>query len=405
MSLAEAGAANTGEVLRVATQIEPNDFESVYKAFYYMAEHIHSIAESIDPKKDPFGARSAYFRASTYYRGADFFDKHNQSDPRIASLWKQQLDSFNKAIALLKPAGERFTVKAHSETIGDFESIGVFYKASDCDDRTPTLLVGGGYDSSQEESYHAICKEVLSRGINCVTYEGPGQPTVRRDQNIGFIPDWWSAVTPIVDYLAERPDVDMKRLALAGLSFGGTLAPVAASHEHRFSAVAAIDGLNSITDVILEQLPTSLQTLYNTSNVEEFDEVMTAISANASSPSSIRWLIDQGLWNFNTKSPFDWFSRMSEIRMNKSLVATIPMPVFVGKGEDDTMTRQQPQIAYHLLTTERPNGKELTYFHEFNTSLGAGEHCSVGAEAQLWQVTMDWLSGIWGNWSYTTNAN
>jgi dienelactone hydrolase len=116
-------------------------------------------------------------------------------------------------------------------------SIGIFYKASDRNKRTPTILIGNGYDGSQEELYHSACIEVLKRGINCVTYEGPGQPTVRREQKIGFIPDWWTVASPVVDYLETRPDVDMTRLALAGISFGGQLVPLAASHDKRYSAL------------------------------------------------------------------------------------------------------------------------------------------------------------------------
>ena len=82
--------------------------------------------------------------------------------------------------------------------------------------------------------------------------------------------------------------------------------------------------------------------------------------------------------------------------MSKEVVNSLPMPVFVGKGQDDTLTRHQPEVAYKMLTTERPNGKELTYYHEFKTDLGAGEHCSLGAELQLAQVTLDWLSDVWG---------
>jgi dienelactone hydrolase len=37
----------------------------------------------------------------------------------------------------------------------------------------------------------------------------------------------------VVDYLLSRPDVDPERIALIGLSFGGYLAPRAATAEHR----------------------------------------------------------------------------------------------------------------------------------------------------------------------------
>lgn len=56
-----------------------------------------------------------------------------------------------------------------------------------------------------------------------------------------------------------------------------------------------------------------------------------------------------------------------------------------------------------FLGTERPNGKQLTHFHEFQTSLGAGEHCAIGAESHQNQVTLEWLSGIWGGLAFENN--
>ncbi|KAK4893461.1 hypothetical protein LTR27_008143 [Elasticomyces elasticus] len=107
IGLSNWGGANTGEVLRIATQVVPNDFESVYEAYYYMAEQLFSVAESVDTTKDPVSAREAYYHAAT----------------------DQQLDSFNKANAFLDIPRERFTVKAHSYTIGGHEAIGIFYAA------------------------------------------------------------------------------------------------------------------------------------------------------------------------------------------------------------------------------------------------------------------------------------
>jgi hypothetical protein len=141
----------------------------------------------------------------------------------------------------------------------------------------------------------------------------------------------------VVDYLATRPDVDMSKLALAGISFGGTLAPIAASHDHRYSAVIALDGLVSLQDAVIAQAP-PLETFYNSTNATIFDEYMNTIRRNTSYPSSIRWLIDQGLFSFNTESPYDWWGQVGNITMSPEIVANLSMPVFVGKGEDDTDT-------------------------------------------------------------------
>jgi pimeloyl-ACP methyl ester carboxylesterase len=401
MALANNGGSSVGEVLRIATQIVPTNFESVYNAFYYMAEQIHSIAESVNVTVDPVAAREAYFRAASYYRGADFFIHGNQSDPRIYSLWDQQLASFNNAIALLRPVpGERFTVKAANSSVGPYEIPGIFFKASTSNALTPTIMVGNGYDGSQEESYHMACVEILKRGVNCVTYEGPGQPTVRRNQNLGFIPDWENAASPVVDYLSKRPDVDMSKLALVGISFGGTLAPRAASHDNRYSAVVSLDGLYSLQEALEEQLPPQITEYFNPQNATLFDEIMNSIRLNSSYPTDLRWIIDQGLFAFNTTSPYDWFARLGNFTMGPDIVKNLPMPVFVAKGQDDNSTLQEPEEAYQLLTTDRPNGKNLTTYHVFTTALGAGEHCSLGAESQVWQVVMDWLSDVWGGVKY-----
>jgi pimeloyl-ACP methyl ester carboxylesterase len=336
LSLANNEGANTGEILRIATQISPGNEESTYSAFYPVAQAIYELAESIDPLVDPVGARENYFHAATYYRGAGFLLIGNQSDPRLVSLWSQQIASFDKAIALLKPVpGERFTVKATDSSIGPYDIPGYFFKAdADGCKKLPTFVVVNGYDGSQQESYHSQCAEVLRRGMNCVTYEGPGQPSPRRFQNIGFIPDWWTATSPVMDFLLTRRDVDTTRIVLMGESFGGTLAPRAASKDSRFSAVIALDGLVSLQQALMTQFPAALTSLYNNSLVQEFDEVVNSLTTNNSLPINIRWIFQQGLYAFDTTSPFEWFKRLGEIVLTPVIVAGLgSRPVYVAKGQ------------------------------------------------------------------------
>lgn len=139
LALSNNDGAATGEVLRIASQIKPGDFESFYGAFYYMAEQIYAIAESVNTTRDPVSAREAFFRAASYYRAADFFLHGNLSDPRIYSLWNQALNSFDHAIALLDIPAERVTLKAHG-SIGNFEVPAIFYKAAPCNTKRPTVV-------------------------------------------------------------------------------------------------------------------------------------------------------------------------------------------------------------------------------------------------------------------------
>ncbi|KAF7560635.1 hypothetical protein G7046_g3499 [Stylonectria norvegica] len=400
LSLANNFGANTGEVLRAASQIIPGDYESWYREFFYLANSIHEIAEGINATRNPVSAREAYFRSATYYREADFFLHGNISDPRIYSLWNSALADFDSAIALLPVPGVRVNITAEN---GNFTVPIIYYGAEDSrpfgpghggkegrhgkKEKLPTIIAGTGYDGAQEELYHQMGRAAVDRGWNFITYEGPGQPTVRRQQNLGFIPNWWDVVTPVVDYLETRDDVDMDRIALYGVSFGGTLAPIAASREHRLAAVLAIDGIISLGKAIKAELPAQLLAIFDAGNATEFDEVMIAIERNASMPTSLRWAIAQSTFAFDTASPFDWLTRLGDYVADKPVLDNITAPVFVGAASADTTAPGQAEEMAAIL------GEKATYM-QWKKELGAGEHCSLGAEAQLVQVTLDWLYSV-----------
>ncbi|KAI1101256.1 alpha/beta-hydrolase [Jackrogersella minutella] len=384
LSWSNGGGSATGEVMRAAGQIPGGDYDAFYKEFKFLADSLHNTAESINATRFPVSAREAYFRASAYYRASNFYLTANQTDPRLFSIWKTALADFDKAASLSEARGERLTIKGPG-----FDIPVIFWttpKAA-AGAVVPTVLVGSGYDAAQEDSYHAIGREILDRGWNFVTYEGPGQPTVRRQQNLGFIPNWWDVVTPVVDYLETRPEVDKKRIALTGMSFGGILAPLAASREHRFAAVLAIDGLQNLQTIALTQFPSTLAQIFASGNHTAFDAYMSLVRVSSQAPTLLKWFIGQGLWSFNTESPYDWFSRLGAINLTASALDNITSPVFVGKGQDDQTAGGQETTVAGLL------GKKA-YFHEFQTALGAGEHCQMGAEPQLAQVSMDWLSEV-----------
>ncbi|KAH7131248.1 Alpha/Beta hydrolase protein [Dactylonectria macrodidyma] len=378
-SLANEGGAATGEVLRAAAEIEPGNFESWYHEFNFLANKIHAMAVKAEARNALVSAREAYFRSSSYYRGADFFLHGNISDPRIDILWKNQLRDFNKAVALLHRPAKQIELQANG-----FKVPAYFYPADPSlprqkpasGKRLPTVIVGTGYDGSQQALYHSNCRGIVERGWNCITYEGPGQPTVRRQQNLGFIPEWWEVVTPVVDYLHTRDDVDVDRIALIGLSFGGTLAPLVATHEHRLAAVLAVDGMLSIQAAFKKEFPTAMIELYTSGNETGFNGYVEAVLSMPDIPTNFRWVIEQGMYAWNTTNPYKWFDETGKFFLDAAKLAKIKCPVFVASGEDDHLTPGQPEEMARLL------GDKATYFL-FKTDVGAGEHCALGAEQQL----------------------
>ncbi|KAH8681941.1 Alpha/Beta hydrolase protein [Xylariales sp. PMI_506] len=390
LALSNGGGANTGEILRAASQIVPGDFESWYSEFKFLADSLHAKATAINSSRFPVSAREAYFRSASYYRAADFFLHGNQSDPRITTLWDSALADFDAATSLLPIPATRYNLTADG-----FEVPIIFFPAQKCSGsghntttKIPTVIVGTGYDGSQEALYHSLGRSILDRGWNYVSYEGPGQPTVRRQQNIGFIENWWDVVTPVVDYLETRGDVDVSRIGLIGESFGGTLAPRAASREHRVSAVAAIDGVTNLQAAITAQLPDALNALFASGNASAYDAVMLGLMNSPSTPTQLRWGIAQGTWSFNTTSPFEWLTRLAQITAEPDTLANITVPTFVGEGGNDSISPGQAAIMFEALG-------DLGTYNLWKTELGAGEHCQLGAESQLAQVTLDWFGDVW----------
>lgn len=372
--------SDIGEVLVAANKIQSGNMESFHDAFYTIATQVHNSSTSIDAAKNPISARNAFFRASSYFRSADFYLHGNWTDSRIYSLWDQQLAAFNSAIALLPVPGQRVVLNTSG-----FEIPTVFYGTGIPGPR-PTIIMCNGYDGSQEEMYHYIGKAVLERGWNVITYEGPGQPTVRRDQNLGFIPQWERVLTPVVDYALTRPEVNPSAIGSLGLSFGGWLAPRAAAFEHRIAATMAIDGIYDFGPFITSQFGPELEALFNAGDAATLNSIIDGVVQSPSTKTNIRWGIQQGLWSFNCKTPFEWLTAIQSYTL-EGLTQNVTTPIFIGDSQNDLFfPGQAKKLADHL--------GDLATYHLFTNAEGAGEHCSTGASVLQSQVILDWFQGI-----------
>lgn len=377
LSLASYDGADTGDVLSAANIIQPMNMTSYSDTFYQLAVARQAEASAANSK---ISAQSLNFAAASYYRRADFYLHSNWSDPLINTYWDNQTTCFNEAIATLNVPGQRVTIPADG-----FDTIGIFYGHGDANIRRPTLLVGTGYDGSQEDLLHGYGFEALKRGWNVMTYEGPGQPTVRRTQGLGFRPDWEKVVSPAVDYLVNnRTDVDVDKLALMGVSLGGYLAARAAAFEPRFKALVLDGGVWSFFDGLTNYLPPQLMDIFYAGNQTEFDDILNEVVVNnVTAPTEVRWGIQQGLWSFNTHSPYELI-KMTEAYAVANITQLIKIPTFVAQSSDDTSFPGQGTKVANAIGP-------LAYLHNFTGP--AAYHCQAGAYWQANQVYFNWLEG------------
>ena len=237
------GGSDINECFATASRIRAGDYESWYQEWSRTAARIHQIAEQCLARGHTVSAREAFLRASNYYRCAEFF-MHMQigvTDPRTLDTYQKSLACFRQASLLFPFPCEQLRIPYAGASLP-----GYFFQVDHSAAPRPTLLVHGGYDSTGEEQYYETVPDALERGYNCLVFEGPGQGSAIRCQNLPFRPDWENVVTPVVDYALSRVEIDPQRIVLVGKSLGGLLAPRAAAFEHRLAACIAVDGVYAL---------------------------------------------------------------------------------------------------------------------------------------------------------------
>ena len=112
------------------------------------------------------------------------------------------------------------------------------------------------------------------RGYHWMTFDGPGQQYALYEQGIPFRHDWEAALTPVIDTMLERDDVDRKRIAVIGVSQAGFWVPRALAFEHRLAAGVADGGAVDVSRPWLAPLPTELRRAARCGQKDAFDEQM-----------------------------------------------------------------------------------------------------------------------------------
>ena len=103
----------------------------------------------------------------------------------------------------------------------------------------PCVIVLPGMDVTKEFHREPIDHTFTSRGMHAIVIDGPGQGT----SNIRKIrindDNYEQAVSAVIDWLVDRPEVDSTKIALHGQSMGSHWAVRAAAYDHRIKATAA----------------------------------------------------------------------------------------------------------------------------------------------------------------------
>ncbi len=368
------GGSGINECFATAAHIEEGDCESWYQEWNRTAVHIHQIAEQCLAKGHSVSAREAFLRASNYYRCAEFF-MHMQigiSDPCALETYNKSVACFSQAMELLPFPCEKVKIPYEGTNLP-----GYFYRVDRSATPRPSLLVHGSYDSTGEEQYYETVPDALERGYNFLVFEGPGQGSVIRCQNLPFRPDWEKVVTPVMDYALSRLEIDPKRIILVGKSLGGLLAPRAAAFDHRLAACITVDGLYSL-------IPSQYGQLIRNAGLSFSEEQMNAfLEQEMQKDGNVHWAISQGMWTLPASSLADVAWKMGQYNLDR-VAGQITCPTLVCDAEEDHAFAGQPRMLYDELRCRK------TYLL-FTAEDAAEEHCHAGATLLLNQRIFDWL--------------
>ncbi|GAA3731163.1 dipeptidyl aminopeptidase/acylaminoacyl peptidase [Spinactinospora alkalitolerans] len=250
------GGSDLFECARTAARIgsQTTDPEVWQREWSRTAKETAEAGHSALEAGDITTGRRALFRSMSYWRHSEFF--LSSTDPRRDEAYIEGTRNFRKAAELTGGLIERISVPFEGQTMD-----GYVVRPDASGEKRPTVLMLGGADSWAEELYFLGGTEFPARGMNVVMVDTPGRGGSLRFKKMYSRHDYEVPVKAILDFLAERDDVEMDRLGLAGVSFGGYYAPRAAAFEPRVKAVAAWCGTWSILTDFYEYYPPLQQQL------------------------------------------------------------------------------------------------------------------------------------------------
>ncbi|MGI8904645.1 MAG: alpha/beta hydrolase family protein [Solirubrobacteraceae bacterium] len=246
-------AADAGEVLVTAAGIKDGDADSWVQEWTATAGAMWAAAREAESARR-VSALAYYRRAATYYTTAlyRFAGATGNGPERELELWRRQRDCWERVVDLAPVPGERLAIAYEGTTLP-----GYFFRAPDADptERRPLVVMNNGSDAATSQMWVEGGAAAAERGYHWMTFDGPGQQAALFEQGIPFRPDWEAVLTPVLDAMVQRPDVDPDQMAVIGISQAGYWVPRALAFEHRPAAAVVDPGVTNVSTSWTDPLP------------------------------------------------------------------------------------------------------------------------------------------------------
>ncbi|HEY6757836.1 MAG TPA: hypothetical protein VI318_00020, partial [Baekduia sp.] len=276
-------------------------------------------------------ARGHYLHAAAYY-GAALAGVARSTEPeRAADLWRRQRGCGDRAAARFPVPAQRLAIPYAAGTLPAY-----FFPAPDArpGEPRPTVIVNNDVYGATSLAWVRGGAAAAARGHHWLTFDGPGQQAARVEQGLRARPDWEAVLTPVVDAVVARPDVDAARVAVLGAGEAGYLVARALAFEHRPVAAALVPGVVDLGAAWRAALPAGMRDRLRRGDGTAFDaevrlaglfrpEVVSALRAYAAP-----YQEDGG----GDASPASLYARLERFRLGDE-VARIRTPLLVVEDE------------------------------------------------------------------------
>jgi pimeloyl-ACP methyl ester carboxylesterase len=367
--------ADIGACLAIADQIIDGNRPSALRALLVAGDRLSALAETAARNGRQTSAREAYMQAANYLFSSTYFVNPTGPPDAFAFNWLRHQELWDKAAMLLDPPADYLPFPYEKTTLP-----GYFFKVDDSGRRRPLIILNNGSDGGMVAAWTLGVAAALERGYNAYTFYGPGQGTALLQQKLYFRPDWENVISPLLDYLLIRREVDANRIALIGISQGGYWAPRAAAFDPRVAACVADPGVWDVSTAWTQALPKPVLDMLAGGQQQRFDNLIRiGLRFN---PRSMATLVLR-MRPFGLNSPYEAFKAVQQYNL-ADVAKQIRCPMLITNPEGEQFWPGQSQKLYDAL----PGPKTLL---KFTAAEGADLHCEPKALGLRAQRIFDWL--------------
>ncbi|MFI5607424.1 hypothetical protein [Amycolatopsis sp. NPDC051903] len=370
------GASEVGEVLATVARVRrAGDWA---KQWERTAREVQSEAERARERGHAVSAQSGFLRAATYW--ACVVDGLS-TEPDTAALkeaFVAHRECWDAVVDCSQGAFVRVPVPYESTQLP-----GYLLRPDTSGAPRPTLVVTNGSDGAISDLWTSAAAGALARGWNAFLYDGPGQQSMLFEQGTFFRPDWEAVLTPVVDTLMARVDVNPVRLTGYGISQAGFWLPRALAYEHRLAAAVIDPGVVDVSASWTRSLGKSMRAALEEGDREAFNR---NVGLAVRMPGLRRTLTFRGR-PYRHEDWYDLFTEVARYRLDDETIAGITTPLLITDPDDEQFW---PGQSSRLAQGVRASGGRADLLR-FTVEEGANEHVQPLGRLLTENRMFDWL--------------